>query len=293
MQYSENRAITDPWFIEPRGFARRRILSTLGASILTILIAAISISMLSSGDPIVVNASKYAILCGISAALMLALAFRSRSAPLFKRSVRITTVREQPVVVVPGSKVYFWLPQGMYLCFVTIFLLASYGFATGTEGAKWAPVIIFLVLSSVLIVPLMLAITGQLRPEKLVLSANSIVHHGWSAQTTLDWNEINRLHPSFNLQPLQRVLNIAGFSSAQYIHRYNRPFYKTSNNPIRLWKRAKLPHPNWIVIECPKLAVDSITLYRFLDFYIENPESRTELGTKSSIDRWHSIEGAG
>ncbi|MFD3594890.1 hypothetical protein ACFWU5_19370 [Nocardia sp. NPDC058640] len=292
MQYSENRAIVDPWFIQPRGFARRRILSIFAISLLTILTTGISVSMLRSGDPTAVSASKYVILFGISMALALALALRPQSGPFFKRPVRIAKEGEQSLLIVPGSKLYFWLPQAMYLCFAMIFLLASYGFATSEEGVHWPLFIIFAALGSVLVIPLVLAATGELRPEKLVLSADSIVHHGWSSQTTLYWADVNRLHASFNLQPLQRLLNIVGLSSAQWIHRYNRPFYKVSDNPSRPWNKNKMSHPGWIVVECPRLAVDSITLYRFLDFYVANPELRAELGTMSSVERWHSFDNA-
>ncbi|MFD3702832.1 hypothetical protein ACFWUP_06755 [Nocardia sp. NPDC058658] len=141
------------------------------------------------------------------------------------------------------------------------------------------------------LVPLVLAAVGQLRPGKLVLSADSIIYHDWTSQVTLNWAEVNRLHASFNLQPQQRLLNIAGISSAQCSHRYYRPFFKLSDNPSRLWNMGKSLHPNWIIVECPRLAVDSIALYRYLDFYIANPTLRAELGAESSTDRWHAIEG--
>ncbi|MFE1592695.1 hypothetical protein [Nocardia sp. NPDC058705] len=262
------------------------------ALILTILTTGISISILRSGDPTAVGAAKYVVLFGISTALMLALALRPQQGPFFKRTLRLTEEHGQPVLIVPGSRVYFWLPQAMYLSFAMMFLLASYGSATSNEGVHWPLFIIFTALGSVSTIPLVLAATGMLRPEKLALSADSIVQHGWSTQTALAWDDINRLHASFNLQPVQRLLNIAGLSSAQWIHRYNRPFSKSSDNPSRLWNWDKLSNSHWIVIECPRLAVDSITLYRYLDFYIANPALRVELGTESSLDRWHSIEGS-
>ncbi|MFD8099402.1 hypothetical protein ACFV24_07685 [Nocardia fluminea] len=223
-------------------------------------------------------------------ALVLALALRPRSGPFFRRTVRLTREHEPAALIVPGSKVYFWLPQAICFCFATIFLLASYGIATSEEGVHWPLFVLFTTIGSAMIIPPVLAVTGRLRPEKLVLSTDSIVHHGWSSQTELYWNDINRLHASFNLQPLQQLLNIAGLSSARWSHRYYLPFSTISGKPNRLWNMDQLPHPRWIVIECPRFSVDSITLYRYLDFYIANPALRIELGEKSSIDRWHSID---
>jgi len=48
-----------------------------------------------------------------------------------------------------------------------------------------------------------------------------------------------------------------------------------------------------IVFDCRKFAIDSVVLYHFVMFYVDNPQVRGELGTNVAIERARSLAELG
>lgn len=279
------------WHLPP-GQMRRRIVSIVALTCLTVLCAAGTVAMWRSGDSTAQALSKYLAVFGISWLFLLTLAIVPHLASLNLRPLRVGPINGEDSTIVSGSRTYFWLPQLFSSCYAAILLVAAWEVvAASAWDTYWHFVLLCAVLGVLFAISPILAVFNRVRPSKLVLTPDIIAHYGWSSRTELHWNDLNRVVTSVDPLPLDRrpLIDIAGMSGARWSHRYYLPFSIVRGKPNPLWTLDRPPHIGWITLECARFAVDRVALYRYLAFYAANPASRKELGTQSSVDRWRMV----
>ncbi len=287
VQSSDRRKDTALW-VFPAGQQRRQIVSAAGLSGPTALCAIISSMMWRSGDDTAVAVAKYVGVFAVGMGCLLVVAATQHFQVFHGGNLRSGADEGDAATTVPGSKTFFWAQQAMWFCYAILFLPAAYEIATTAWHEYWHLVIIFAGIGTFATIPLAAALAGRLRPGKLILTPRAIVHEGWSSRTRLLWEDVNRVRTSFERVP---IIDIAGMSGARWSVSYYSPSPSIVGRPNPAWNLDRPPHTGWVVLECPRFSVDRVALYRYLDFYAENPELRDELGTDSALERWRLLAG--
>ncbi|MFJ2833949.1 hypothetical protein ACIO52_01155 [Nocardia sp. NPDC087230] len=244
--------------------------------------------MWRSGDDTAVAVAKYVGIFAVGMGCLLVVAATQHFQVFHGDNLRSGADEGDAATTVPGSKTFFWAQQAMWFCYAILFLPAAYEIATTAWHEYWHLVIIFAGIGTFATIPLAAALAGRLRTGKLILTPRAIVHEGWSSRTRLLWEDVNRVRTSFERVP---IIDIAGMSGARWSVSYYLPSPSIVGRPNPAWNLDRPPHTGWVVLECPRFSVDRVALYRYLDFYAENPELRDELGTDSALERWRLLAG--
>ncbi|MBB4853575.1 hypothetical protein HNP40_000941 [Mycobacteroides chelonae] len=112
----------------------------------------------------------------------------------------------------------------------------------------------------------------RIRRGGVVLSDQGIAQRGWSFQSSLEWPSVAGIKSAFNGHP---VILIFGYANSRWDRRYT----------TRIWRIDRLPPVPMIEIDCRKFDIDPTAVYRYIQTYIEFPETRSELGTEASLTR--------
>lgn len=282
MRSSDNGAHSRPW-PEPRGQARKRIVSMVVVGGLAVVYVVISIAMWRSGDGAAQVVSKYVALFGVTMALVVALGFCTGPRIEHSSAPRVGHERGLNVTIVPGSTIGFVLFQAIWVCLAALFLTAAVQTAAAAWDTHWPLVLILAAVGLFSASEPALALAGRLRPGRIALSPSEIVHYGWSSRTLMPWADVLLVRPTFQQVPL---IEVAGADSTGWTYRETAPHVTLGSKAFRIWRLDPAPVP----LECPRLSVDRDTLYRYLAFYAENPSARTELGTVSALEQWRALE---
>ncbi len=120
----------------------------------------------------------------------------------------------------------------------------------------------------------------RLRRGEIILSEEGIRQLGWSMYSFLPWESILGAEATYDGY---RMILAYGLKGVGWDRRYT-VFY---------WKIEQLPPIPMIVFDCRKFAIDSVVLYHFVMFYVDNPQVRGELGTNVAIERARSLAELG
>ncbi|MCA2206080.1 hypothetical protein [Nocardia rosealba] len=285
MRSSNYRKEPDPWVLSAAQ-ARRSIVSIMGMVVLVVGPAVLGVVMWRSGDPTAVSVAKYVVIFAAAMFCLLIMASAPYLSIVFRNKPQLRQSGGVVVTVLPGSKIYFWAFQATWLCFALLFLPAAYQVADAGFGQYWHLVVIFGGIGAFATIPVVLSLIGAMRPDDVLLTPEVIIHEGWNSRTQLLWDDVNRVRTSFERLP---IIDIAGMVGARWLHRYRIPYSTIMGRSNPAWNLDRPPHTGWIVLECPRFALEKSSLYRYLQFYAENPESRTELGTPTSLARWATL----
>ncbi|MBF6456930.1 hypothetical protein [Nocardia cyriacigeorgica] len=202
------------------------------------------------------------------------------------RAVELTSFERGHATVVPGSVGYFVLYQSIWAGFAATFLAAGAETAGAAWHTHWPLGLLFICLGSACASAPALASVGTLRRGRIVLTADDIVHEGWSSRTRLPWADVAGVMAAFEQQPL---IVITGSNGEQWNHEVTTPHVPLGRARRPIWMLDRPARSGSICVECPRLAVDEHRVLRFLSFYADNPAFRSELGTQLSLDRWRAL----
>ncbi|WP_455901585.1 hypothetical protein [Rhodococcus gordoniae] len=170
-----------------------------------------------------------------------------------------------------GRHVVFGLLLAMVVCGVFLSLGAAVEIVVGNDGLPVVAVALALV-AGVCLTFLAEVALGRIRAGSLVLGPDGIRLRGWFVESYLPWVSVRGLRAVDRGVP---VIWIEGHESAAWARR------RTS----RVFRFERLPQEPRIELDSRYLAVDPVQLYRFLEFYVEHPRHRRELGTPAAADR--------
>ncbi|WP_162648035.1 hypothetical protein [Rhodococcus pyridinivorans] len=263
----------------PAEWSARRMTGRLAASLIFMTLLALPAILIAAGgviegDP---DMTKYGIL--ISCALLTlivsgVITHTSRNRP---GAIRTRVWNGAPATVVEYSTAVFCLVGVLMTTGAALFLMAAGDvFLRGGGGATVLVGVVFtgIGLLGASFVPF-IAI-GRLRRGRLVLTPELVHQRGWSLESTLDWDSIVAARPAVLTN---WVIMMLGHPAARW--------ERKTTVPRGLGWDA-LPSTPMIEVYCHKHAVDPVLLYRLLQFYVEHPQYRGELGTDVALERARS-----
>lgn len=283
MRSSELPGYPSPW-IEPPGLARKRVVSIVFLTCLAILCATTAVLMWRSGDHAAHVVAKYVGLFGLTMAVVVAMGAYTNLGPIRRPSTVVSgSVDGKSATIVQGSVAHFVLYQLVWVCFATLFLMAGIEIAAAAWRTHWPLALLFVGLGLCSASAPALALTGKLRRGRVVLTAEEIIHEGWSSQTRIPWDDISRVVAAFEQSPL---IIIAGPPGARWSRRAMTPTISVGKEQRQIWMLDRPARTGSVILECTRLAVDGHRLYHFLTHYADNPAARAELGTSRALDLW-------
>lgn len=116
----------------------------------------------------------------------------------------------------------------------------------------------------------------RLRRGEVFLSEDGIRQMGWSMHSFLPWESILGAEAAYDGYRMILVYSRKGMD-------WDRGY------TVFHWKIEQLPPVPMMVFDCRKFAIDSLVLYHFVMFYVDNPQARGELGTDKAIERARSL----
>ncbi|MBA4858760.1 hypothetical protein [Nocardia farcinica] len=271
------------WRSAHRG-ARKRAASIAALIGLVVLCFGIATAMWSSGDSSARAVSKYVAIFGIAmfATVMMGVWI---SVGRWRRGVvTIDMTKDTPATVVPGSVCFFGLYQLIWVCFALLFLGAAFEIAGA--GTAWPLAVLLACLGVGSASAPILALAGRLRPGRLVLTPDEIIHDGWSSRSRISWNEVLRVSAAVEQLPL---IIITGVSGARWNHQSTTPVLPVGRRPQPIWSLDRAVRSGHLGLEPQRFGVNGSQLYRFLVHYADHPDCRTELGKPASLDRWREL----
>ncbi|MGC7093675.1 hypothetical protein ACPZ19_03330 [Amycolatopsis lurida] len=194
------------------------------------------------------------------------------------RVASIVSHDDGAAVELRGSKLVFALLTGIFACLTLFFGMASADYlrAGPDVPAKQIPAALCAVAALYFGGFLVLVAIGRVRRGGVVLSPRGIHQRGWTFSSFLPWDAVVAgKAATFRGAPC--VLVVAS-ANARWDRRQH----------ARLWKVDKLPPTPMIAINCAAFAIDRALLYHFVQFYIDHPAARAELGTERGLRRARS-----
>lgn len=270
-----------------KAFRRKRLVSMVFLAGLAVLSAAVAVQMWRSGDHTANVVAKYVAMFGSTMLMVVALGVYTDVGPLGQRgSVELRSFEGRDVTIVPGSTGYFVVYQLIWFGFATLFLTAAVETAHAAWRTHWPLALLFACLGLASGSAPVLALAGRLRRGRIVLTAEDIVHEGWSSRTRVAWDGVTRVYAAFDQHPL---IVIAGSDGQRWSHEVSTPRIPLGRDRRAIWMLDRPARSGSLCVECPRLAIDCHRLYRYLTYYADNPGARRELGTPLSIDRWRAF----
>lgn len=259
----------------------------IALSCTAVLCVGIAGVMWRSGDHSAFVVSKYVALFGVTMVVVVVMGAYTDFGPIRRAStVELGSVDGKAATIVPGSAGYFVLYQLIWVCFAVMFLAAGAETAAAAWRTHWPLALLFTCLGLGSASAPVLALVGKLRRGQIALTSDEIIYDGWSSRTRLPWADVSRVITAFEQRPL---LVITGSNGARWSHRATTPVVPLGSGQRQIWRLDRPAGNGSIVLECPRLAVDGNRLYRFLTYYVDNPEARVELGTSQSLNRWRTV----
>ncbi|WP_280231494.1 hypothetical protein [Nocardia cyriacigeorgica] len=275
----------DPW-LATKAFRRKRVMSTVFLAGLAVTCAGIAIQMWRTGDDTAHVVAKYVAVFGLTM-LMVVLLGVCTDVELIRRpgSVELRTFEGRAATIVPGSTAYFVAYQLIWVGFAVLFLMAAAETALAAWRTHWPLALLFACLGLGSASAPMLALAGALRRGRVVLTADYIVHEGWSSRTRLPWDDVTRVSAAFEQSPM---ILIIGTDGQRWSHVVTTPRVPLGRGRRRVWMVDRPARRGSICVECPRISVERRRLYEFLTYYTDHPAARAELGTPLALDRWHA-----
>ena len=196
---------------------------------------------------------------------------RSPSPPSRTPRVRYVETAGRGGTEIGGRRPVFGLLLAMVLCGAFLSLGAAVEIVVGNEGLPLVALVLALV-AGVCLAFLVEVALGRIRAGSLVLGPDGIRLRGWFVESYLPWVWVRGLRAVDRGFP---EIWIEGHGSAAWARR------RTS----RVFLFERLPSEPRIEVDSRHLAVDPVQLYRFLEFYVEHPRHRRELGTPEAAER--------
>lgn len=118
---------------------------------------------------------------------------------------------------------------------------------------------------------------GHFRLGRIEFSPDGVYQRGWNSEVFAPWSSIGTAGPSMDRAPMiLMVLNgTQNWRRKQFVW---------------IWRQDKWVKPATMVIPAPHLGVDPVGLLHLLGFYLQNPDSRAELGTARALERAREYE---
>lgn len=224
------------------------------------------------------SAVKYVVLVAVLFLCAAAFNFITRIRPQHRESdIALTSDSGHPATEIRYSRDQFVLLATMTACLAGLCAFASWDFVSEGDEVPAAPIAAGLAgLAAAFFLSFFALVgVGRLRRGRIVLSQRGIRQEGRAFTSFLPWAALAGAKAAYNGTP--EVLVVA-YANAQWEKQ------QLSN----VWKLDKLPPVPMIEIDTLPLAVDETVIYHLLQFYLENPTARAELGTENSLRRARS-----
>ncbi|WP_163795952.1 hypothetical protein [Mycolicibacterium sediminis] len=112
----------------------------------------------------------------------------------------------------------------------------------------------------------------RLQRGGITLSESGISQRGWSFESRLDWSAVAGIERGFHGHP---VIMVFGYANADWDRRHT----------TVLWRIDRLPPAPMIEVDCRRFDVNPSGLLSFLRTYVDEPDTRVELGTELALAR--------
>lgn len=271
MPYSDSFQTPPEWTMERPGKYTFALALCL---ILGMLSIGAAVGYGSSGKP---GAVKYALLFAVLffAISLFVLRLRMRRlVPSIDRSIFLD--KERGGLLVKQSALILVSYLIMMSAIAAIFILGAIDFyqsrLAGDVTAPEAGSVVFALIGLVLVTfPVQVAL-GLFRRGYILLTPDGVYQRGWTFESQVPWRGFVGMKAGYH-DGLRVLLFVAGNSDWK------------RRQIAKLWKQDKLPPSAMMDLNCNALDADPSLLYQTLQFYLDNPQARVELGTEAGLRR--------
>lgn len=166
-------------------------------------------------------------------------------------------------VVAPYALGSFLASAGLVLSLALVFALWAIDAAPREGAGNYTPTVILGLVALLVLSWFVQVALGNVRPGKVEISTFGIRHRDWSRERSVSWSDVRIVSPRGELEP---EITIVGERGSVRSERF-----------AKLWgDRDNLPD-DAINIPGRLLACDPAAVYWLMDFYLNNPDARTEL----------------
>lgn len=188
------------------------------------------------------------------------------------RSEYVEAVGEWAVVV-PYQRWTF----RVYVLFWASFVLLGMYFAVASVAAGFTGEVLFMLVLGVLMIGtagffIVEVGRGRLACGFVALTPSGVYHRAWSLEGFFPWSASYGVEPFYTREPM---IMMAFDSEAGWIRSRS------------VWRDVHIQNLPDLVVRARWLTVDPVVLLAAMDFYLRNPEQRSELGGNAGVDRIH------
>ncbi|MCW4353573.1 hypothetical protein ONR57_09725 [Hoyosella sp. YIM 151337] len=218
---------------------------------------------------------------GILIAVLFALAFvyhllHSARPQRCLGDISVTRNRDgEAVTRIRRSPVLFHLRTALMAGLTVLFTASAVDHYFAEEGTAAVLGTLIYILIAVFFGSYLLAVaTRGLAPGYVDLSPHGIVNRGWSFEAHMPWRNVLTVQAEHDRNHPQVL--VIGDPERAWKHDYT----------VRLWRIDRLTVVPMLDIDTRKFRIPPEVLYQALSHYFDSADSRRELGTQASVDRF-------